>query len=700
VTIRSIRGVLLSALVAAGCAQSGGGLVATAAEPAGMNCPAGGQRVTAGVDIDNDGTLSAAEVKSTVFVCNGANGMNGQSGSEGLAALVAVNPEPAGTNCPSGGNAITAGLDDNRNGTLEAGEVDSTRYVCNGTNGGFNALTRVTTEPAGANCSFGGQKLEAGVDTSGNGMLEAGEITSTSYVCDGATAFALLSQASAEPAGANCSTGGLRVVAGLDNGDGGGTARDGMLSLGEVDSTSYVCNGSGGTASLVSVTVEPSGANCATGGQRLTVGLDNGDGGGTANNGTLEAGEVDGTSYVCTGATGPAGDAGTTGLASLITITPEAAGANCATAGQRVSQGLDNGDGGGTARNGTLEAGEIDSTTYLCEATPTAAAVCRVPQFDFGTTLEVINTGPDKTTETIVLARINTQALITATPARMRTDCADLRLVDLAGTALRHHVVAGTCNTASTQVLFRLPVGARFGSQRIVLQYGNATAATASESVATFFGAPVFTDTFETGFSTWTQGTFNGPDQGESSSVASDPSVPIGGGTQSVRLRTIASCAGSSFNGMGTGLSRTLNLPAATYLITSSIRSQISAFNFFTGGTQSSSIAANLTSGVGSGLPVSQLDVSCSGSSCTNVGAWSTVGGVVVGALDGLHRRERVLRQRERLLGARRRADLLAQQRVPADLPVSNAKTRATPLPSSGGRGVVVFQVTGRPARR
>jgi hypothetical protein len=602
-----------------------------------MNCPAGGQRVTAGVDIDNDGTLSAAEVKSTVFVCNGANGMNGQAGAEGLAALVAVSPEPAGTNCPSGGNAVTAGLDDNRNGTLEAGEVDSTRYVCNGTNGGFNALTRVTTEPAGANCTFGGQRLEAGVDTSGNGMLEAGEITSTSYVCNGAAAFALLSQASNEPAGANCPTGGLRVVAGLDNGDGGGTARDGMLSIGEVDSTSYVCNGSGGTASLVSVTVEPAGANCATGGQRLTVGLDNGDGGGTANNGTLEAGEVDGTSYVCTGATGPAGQAGdagaagATGLASLVTITPEAAGANCATAGQRVSQGLDNGDGGGIARNGTLEAGEVDSTTYLCEATPTAAAVCRVPQFGFGTTLEVINTGPDKTTETIVLARINTQALITATPARLRTDCADLRLVDLAGTALRHHVVAGTCNTASTQVLFRLPAGARFGSQRIVLQYGNATAATASEPVATFFGAPVFTDTFETGFSAWTQGTFAGPESGESSSVAVDPSVPMGGGAQSVRLRTFANCTTPPFNGMGVGISRTLNLPLATYLITSSIRSQITGFAFSSGGVQSSSIGVNTTMGVNTGLPVSQLDVSCSGSNCTNVGAWSTVGGVVVG---------------------------------------------------------------------
>ncbi|MDX2010755.1 MAG: DUF2341 domain-containing protein [Myxococcaceae bacterium] len=633
---RSIRGALLGALVAVGCAQSGGGLVATATEPAGMNCPAGGQRVTAGVDLDNDGTLAAAEVKSTVYVCNGATGQAGAAGAEGLAALVAVTAEAAGMNCPNGGNAITAGLDDNRNGALEPGEVDSTRYVCNGTNGGFNALTRVTTEPAGANCTFGGQKLEAGVDTSANGMLEAGEVTSTSYVCNGATAFALLSQASAEPAGTNCATGGVRVVSGLDDGDGGGTARDGMLSTGEVDSTSYVCNGGAGATTLVTVTAEPVGTNCVTGGQRLTVGLDNGDGGGTANNGTLEAGEVDGTSYVCTGApgmTGPAGDAGTpgaAGFASLVSITPEPAGANCATPGQRITQGLDNGDGGGIARNGTLEAGEVDSTRYLCEATPTVAEVCRVPSYRFGTTVEVIHSGPDKTTEALVLVRLDTRALITATPARMQTSCADLRVVDQAGTALRHHVVLGTCNTTNTQVLVRLPAGVRFGSQRIVVQYGNATAATASESIAAFFGAATFTETFETGFSPWTSATFNGPDFSESSSTALDPSVPMGGGTQSLRLRTDANCSGN-FNGMGLGATRTVSLPLGTHLVVADQRSQITGFEFFTGGTQISAIAVNSSSGPATGLEVTRLDTSCSGSSCTAAGTWTRVAGVAVG---------------------------------------------------------------------
>jgi hypothetical protein len=40
----------------------------------------------------------------------------------------------------------------------------------------------------------------------------------------------------------NCAGGGVRVDVGLDNGDGGGTARDNVLQTGEIDQTSYVCN--------------------------------------------------------------------------------------------------------------------------------------------------------------------------------------------------------------------------------------------------------------------------------------------------------------------------------------------------------------------------------------------------------------------------------------------------------------------------
>lgn len=56
----------------------------------------------------------------------------------------------------------------------------------------------------------------------------------------------------AEPPGGNCANGGTAVTlnSGLDNGDGGGTAGDGILQAGEIDATTvfYSCNGSAGSA--------------------------------------------------------------------------------------------------------------------------------------------------------------------------------------------------------------------------------------------------------------------------------------------------------------------------------------------------------------------------------------------------------------------------------------------------------------------
>jgi hypothetical protein len=67
----------------------------------------------------------------------GVSGSNGTNGSNGLNSLVKTNTEPAGTNCPNGGVKLEYGLDANNNGTLDAAEVNSslTKYVCNGLTG-------------------------------------------------------------------------------------------------------------------------------------------------------------------------------------------------------------------------------------------------------------------------------------------------------------------------------------------------------------------------------------------------------------------------------------------------------------------------------------------------------------------------------------------------------------------------------------
>ncbi|WP_375323848.1 collagen-like protein [Flagellimonas sp. GZD32] len=62
----------------------------------------------------------------------GDKGPTGDQGPDGLANLVVTTAEPAGVNCTAGGIKVETGIDDNGNGTLDLAEVDSTEYVCNG----------------------------------------------------------------------------------------------------------------------------------------------------------------------------------------------------------------------------------------------------------------------------------------------------------------------------------------------------------------------------------------------------------------------------------------------------------------------------------------------------------------------------------------------------------------------------------------
>jgi hypothetical protein len=168
----------------------------------------------------------------------GPQGLSGPSGSNGQNSLVKTTSESAGANCSTGGVKLEYGLDANSNAILDVSEINSslTKYVCNGATGatgsqgpigstgpqgptgaagpqgptgvqgpigltgsqgiagpsgsnGQNSLVKTTTESAGANCSTGGVKLEYGLDANSNGILDVSEINSslTKYVCNGAT---------------------------------------------------------------------------------------------------------------------------------------------------------------------------------------------------------------------------------------------------------------------------------------------------------------------------------------------------------------------------------------------------------------------------------------------------------------------------------------------------------------------------------
>ncbi|MEH6784621.1 MAG: DUF1566 domain-containing protein [Alcanivorax jadensis] len=228
-------------------------LLQTSAESAGANCSNGGQRIDSGLDANLNGTLDAPEIQSTVYVCHGDTGTPGQNGNDGLTALTQTTSEPAGTNCPGGGYKLESGLDANGNGVLDTGEVQATSYICNGEDGanGLLSLVSVQSEPAGANCTNGGQRIDAGLDANGNGILDAAE-QNTTYVCNGTSASggtdglnALVSVAS-EPSGENCDAGGYRLDSGQD------ANANNILDGSEIQSTAYICNGiNGGTSSFV-----------------------------------------------------------------------------------------------------------------------------------------------------------------------------------------------------------------------------------------------------------------------------------------------------------------------------------------------------------------------------------------------------------------------------------------------------------------
>lgn len=175
-------------------ADGASSLLALTDEVPGENCAAGGTRIDSGIDDDRDGVLDAAEIDSTAYLCDG---------EAGAATLVTTTPIVAGVTCPAGGVRVDHGVDDDRNGTLEQGEVDSSVVVCNGVDGangepgeagpagppGLASLITTTAEPSGSNCASGGVRIDHGVDDDGNGALATGEIDGTSYVCNGVITY-------------------------------------------------------------------------------------------------------------------------------------------------------------------------------------------------------------------------------------------------------------------------------------------------------------------------------------------------------------------------------------------------------------------------------------------------------------------------------------------------------------------------------
>jgi hypothetical protein len=401
--IRTMKRFTLSILAATAVAACGSepveppALVLFDSTPAATaDCPNGGQTIRTGLDDNDDRVLQDEEVDSVENLCNGPDGEIGDPGDDGLRTLVDRSEEPAGNNCPNGGERIRVGVDDDADGTLDDEEIDATTYVCRGEDGDdAPALLTATSTNAGGLCEEGGTVFTAGVDTNRNGVLDEAEITETRASCNGASGAATIVVVENEPAGAECPVGGSRIVTGTDeNGDGqladseifdeafvcdptvnlvevtdvavgtstacpnGGqqidqgidTNGDGTLEAAEIQSTRLVCNGLDGLPVLAGETNEPAGTNCPDGGTRLAVGRD------LDLDGTLDPDEEESVSFVCDGAPG---EDGTTGTA--VRTSSEPPGPNCINGGTRIETGTD------ANADGVLADSEVSQTSFACD---------------------------------------------------------------------------------------------------------------------------------------------------------------------------------------------------------------------------------------------------------------------------------------------------------------------------------------------
>lgn len=151
-------------------------------EPAGENCAAGGYKILVGTDLNSNDLLDANEVQSSEYVCNGLNAVNN---------LLNVLPEESSENCPEGGYKIISGIDLNGDNILSENEIENTAYICNGADGtnGYNSLINVIPEPKSENCIQGGYKIKVGMDLNYNDTLDMDEVQTIEYICNRQDAF-------------------------------------------------------------------------------------------------------------------------------------------------------------------------------------------------------------------------------------------------------------------------------------------------------------------------------------------------------------------------------------------------------------------------------------------------------------------------------------------------------------------------------
>jgi hypothetical protein len=174
----------------------------------------------------NNGQVWYVWTAGKFYVCKGSTRSWVETTLNGLNSAARVLPDSADTQCEAGGVALQLGLDYNRNGILDDGEVEISQDICNGTPGvtgltgpagatgpagpigstgqtgatgpagatgprgadGLTALVALDPESPGSHCAFGGVQIRSGLDLDGNGALSEDETTQRQFVCNGIAA--------------------------------------------------------------------------------------------------------------------------------------------------------------------------------------------------------------------------------------------------------------------------------------------------------------------------------------------------------------------------------------------------------------------------------------------------------------------------------------------------------------------------------
>tara|TARA_B100001540_G_scaffold317618_1_gene351647 strand:+ start:232 stop:2454 length:2223 start_codon:yes stop_codon:yes gene_type:complete len=190
-----------------------------------------------------------------------------KSGNDAAEVLVRTEGREADHICTEGGADIFIGNDSNRNGILEEDEVTSTTRLCHGKEGlsgpqgatgpngisGFDSLVNTTVIDYGnESCMYGGLLISVGLDLNDNDTLDAEEITSSEFICNGMIGANGINGADGtsghsalveriDPPQHLCSNG-FVINFGVDNGNGDGIADDEIMHDDEIVESLKICS--------------------------------------------------------------------------------------------------------------------------------------------------------------------------------------------------------------------------------------------------------------------------------------------------------------------------------------------------------------------------------------------------------------------------------------------------------------------------